>query len=771
MFTSVVGGHKREDVMLRSKYGKVDYRKEIIGVLVAGGLVFLALSLLSFNVTDSSWFYFSSEHQAVTNWCGIFGAYTSSLFLFLFGSSSYLLVLTSVFLLVKAFKNPSFFESRLCISMLPLLIFSSCALLHIHNFDFIVVNPGGLVGELLAKLFLPILGSVGSFFFFYLFFCMSILVFAEVSFLRFGMVLLEGCLQGLRYVARSCAEVVIGSFAYLFKRGTHEPKIERSAPIEKNVATDQLIGALAGLAKKAEPCSFNYPLIRVRAQKKKVLGRFDITFIRNTMFDEKLFLSGRFNTIIKRLAEYKNINRPEVSSYIFPVLQDGPRVKSEAVREDEYRERGKRLEEKLLRFGVKGNVVAIRPGPVITLFEYKPEIDSKISKIVALEDDLAMALTAVSIRIIAPIPGRNVVGFEISNQTRQDVFLSDVMKTAECKNDVLPLALGVDSTGKPVVQDLLKMPHVLVAGSTGSGKSVGLNSMIVSLLCCKRPDELKFILIDPKRLEFAPYADIPHLLFPIITNPRKAVPILKWVVQEMEDRYDMMAKEGVRSISDYHRLCQEKSGLVAMPFMVIVIDELADLMIVAGKDVETYIARIAQMARAAGIHMIVATQRPSVDVLTGVIKVNFPARMAFRVSSKIDSRTILDSSGAEKLLGRGDMLFLSSGSSSADRVHGAYVSTKQITDLADSLRAQQRAEYLDINEELRREGEELTDVIEDELYGEIKNFITSVDEVSISLLQRRYRIGFNRSARLIEQLERDGVVAPQQGGKMRKVVR
>ena len=449
--------------------------------------------------------------------------------------------------------------------------------------------------------------------------------------------------------------------------------------------------------------------------------------------------------------------------------------------EKECRERGQKLEEKLLHFGVKGKVVAIRPGPVITLFEYKPEIDSKISKIIALEDDLAMALTALSIRIVAPIPGRNVVGFEISNQQRHDVGLSEILnddllddfrkKTA--KDGGLPFGLGVDITGNPVMQNLIKMPHVLVAGSTGSGKSVGLNAILVSLLCGCRPDELKIILIDPKRLEFAPYDGIPHLLFPIVTSPHKAIPVLKWVVQEMEERYDIMAKNGVRNIVDYRRFYEknrDEKELRPMPFIVIIIDELADLMMVAGKDVETYIARTAQMARAAGIHMVVATQRPSVDVLTGMIKVNFPARIAFRVSSKIDSRTIIDESGAEKLLGRGDMLFLNSGSSATQRIHGAYVSTEQIVKLCDYLRAQQEVEYLDLNEELLRSKQSNND-FEDELYDEIKSFVLSVDEVSISLLQRRYRIGFNRSARLIEQLELDGILAPQQKGKMRKVIR
>ena len=434
--------------------------------------------------------------------------------------------------------------------------------------------------------------------------------------------------------------------------------------------------------------------------------------------------------------------------------------------------RGEKLEEKLERFGVKGKVSAIRPGPVITLFEYSPEIDTKISKIIALEDDLAMALKAMSIRIIAPIPGRNVVGFEISNQKRRTVYLSDVILKDEYKQfkGNIPLLLGVNIVGDPVIQDLVSMPHVLVAGSTGSGKSVGMNAMLIGMLCKFGPEKLKIVLIDPKRLEFAPYSDIPHLLFPIVTNPRQAAPVLKWLVQEMEERYEKMADAGVRNILEYQKVSKGRN-LEHMPFIVLMIDELADLMMVAGKEVETQIARIAQMARAAGMHMIVATQRPSVDVVTGLIKVNFPSRVAFRVSSKIDSRTIVDSSGAEKLLGKGDMLYMNSSSSELSRIHGVFVSDKQVDGLASYLKAQQKVKYLNLNDELKRVTAVDADQFEDELYDDILEFIKTRDEVSISMLQRQYRIGFNRSARIIEKLELDGLLAPAQGSKARKVLR
>ena len=468
-----------------------------------------------------------------------------------------------------------------------------------------------------------------------------------------------------------------------------------------------------------------------------------------------------------------------VISYRLPDLSMFEVTRSKAanqnVREEECREQAHCLEEKLHHFGVKGKVTAIRPGPVITLFEYKPEIDTKISRIMALGDDLALALRAMSIRIVAPIPGRSVVGFEIANKLRETVFLSDLLLHDEfSKCDMtLPLALGVDITGNPIIEDLIGMPHLLVAGSTGAGKSVGLNTMLMSLLCKLSPQQLRLILVDPKRLEFAPYKDIPHLLFPIVTNPRKVTPVLKWVVAEMERRYENMAQLGVRNLMDYQKMHAQKQpeDLPEMPFIIIMIDELADLMMVAGKEVELHITRIAQMARAAGIHMIVATQRPSVDVVTGIIKVNFPTRIAFRVSSRVDSKTILDGSGAEKLLGKGDMLFTNP-RGGLSRVHGAYVSDEEIHTLTDYLRTQQPSQYLDWEEIESVERASSDDSHEDdELYNQILVEVKKMDEVSISMIQRKFRIGFNRSARLIERLEMSGVIAPAQGSKPRKVLR
>lgn len=439
----------------------------------------------------------------------------------------------------------------------------------------------------------------------------------------------------------------------------------------------------------------------------------------------------------------------------------------------ELQDKAQLLTEKLERFGVSGTVTAIKRGPVVTLYEYQPHMDTKISKIIALEDDLALALQALSIRIIAPIPGRSVVGFEVANSERQAVTMAAIVHSDGFmkSNAQLPCVLGVDTTGDPMVADLARMPHLLIAGSTGSGKSVALNTLLTSLLCSRTPDECRLILIDPKRIEFAVYADIPHLLFPIVTDPRTASLVLKWVVKHMEERYTLLAQHGVRSSKEFNQ--RVHAGTIAessLPSLVVVIDELADLMITAGRDVEESIARIAQMARAAGIHLVVATQRPSVDVITGLIKVNFPSRMAFRVASRIDSRTILDTGGADKLLGKGDMLFLDGTSAQLQRLHGAYVSDDEIHAVVTQVKRARKPDYKDLQAELATIPNDAAPV-EDGLYHEVVSYLKEVDEISISLLQRKFRIGYNRSARLIDLLEQQGLIMPPDGARPRKVIR
>jgi S-DNA-T family DNA segregation ATPase FtsK/SpoIIIE len=451
------------------------------------------------------------------------------------------------------------------------------------------------------------------------------------------------------------------------------------------------------------------------------------------------------------------------------------------------------LEKKLADFGVGGSVVTVHPGPVITMYEFEPASGIKVNKIVGLADDLALALRALSVRIIAPLPGKSVVGIEVANADREVVYLRDLLENDRFRSSKsqLPVALGKDIFGNPVDADLAKMPHLLVAGATGTGKSVFLNALLCSILCRKAPDELKLLLVDPKLLELSVYAGIPHLIADVVTNPKRASAALAGVVRKMEERYHLMAALGVRSIQQFNERCQrevaagnltfrlkpkpgEAEGVEVpferLPYIVVIIDELADLMVVCAKDVEESLQRLAQMARAAGIHLVLATQRPSVDVLTGVIKANFPARISFQVSSRTDSRTILDQNGADSLLGSGDMLFLPPGTSKLQRLHGAFVTEEEVAKLTSFLRAQGRPAFdeqlvVEVpSDEPTLPGDEM-----DEMYDQAVRIVAETRNASISYIQRRLKVGYNRAARMVEQMEAEGVVGPQVGTKPREV--
>jgi S-DNA-T family DNA segregation ATPase FtsK/SpoIIIE len=452
------------------------------------------------------------------------------------------------------------------------------------------------------------------------------------------------------------------------------------------------------------------------------------------------------------------------------------------------------LEKKLLDFGVSGQVSTVHPGPVITMYEFEPGSGIKVNKIVGLADDLALALRALSVRIIAPLPGKSVVGIEVANQQRETVFIRDVLEaeTLRTSSSKLAIALGKDIFGNPACADLAKMPHLLVAGATGTGKSVFLNALLCSILCRATPDELKLLLIDPKLLELSIYGGIPHLMADVVTNPKRAAAALGGVVRKMEERYQMMAAVGVRSIAQFNS--RVKKELAAgnrtfrlrakpgeeegeevefrhLPYIVVVIDELADLMVVSSKDVEEALQRLAQMARAAGIHLVLATQRPSVDVLTGVIKANFPARISFQVSSRTDSRTILDQNGADHLLGQGDMLFLPPGTSKLQRMHGAFVSEDEVTALVKHLTGQGSPIFDDALIHAEEEAEAAADRGEevDEMFDRAVAIVADSRNASISYLQRRLKVGYNRAARMIEQMENEGMVGPQIGTRSREV--
>ncbi|MCX5924722.1 MAG: DNA translocase FtsK [Candidatus Dependentiae bacterium] len=767
--------------MLRPQYTHKSYMNEIKAVGLLGIAVFIACSLYSYNAHDCSFIHYSTRPIADThNWCGMVGAQCAAVLLYLFGAAAFLvcgLLMGGVYMLIK--KSSLIYEwDRVCAGV-GLLIVSAC-LCSMYQIDMAQSNfTGGLIGIRFMSLLYQLCDYVGGMVCAHVLLYMCLIIVCRFSFMgsvrgvikavrfccffvrkhqlfsriNYGACTVFGymrkpCLMSYRFIGTLLDGTAFEGTALMAPDGAYgadslESKLGRmqknaafipaqsAAPVTDSILTDEIAGAETVV--KAAP------------------------------------LSGHVSSEVAPMVDKQPVKYvlPPISFFI-----KGAPEKSDSALTQELEARARLLQEKLERFGIKGTIVAIKRGPVVTLFEYEPHIDAKLSKIIALEDDLAMALKALSIRILAPIPGRAVVGFEVANAKRVDVLLADTIHSREYTKHSghLPLILGQDTVGNTVIVDLVRMPHLLVAGSTGSGKSVGLNAMLISLLCARTPDELKLILIDPKRLEFTAYEDIAHLLFPIITNTKMAAPVLKWVARQMDERYEKMAACGARNIFDYNAQCDETGNVERMPFIVVMIDELADLMITVGREVEDSIARITQMARAAGIHLIVATQRPSVDVITGVIKVNFPSRISFRVTSRIDSRTILDCGGADKLLGRGDMLFLDSTTATLRRVHGAYVSDAEIAQVTGHIRSESTVNYFDIHTELAK-GQESLDAKDDALYGEVLHFLDEIESLSISSLQRKFKIGYNRSARIIDQLESTGRIMPTDGSKTRRVIK
>jgi DNA segregation ATPase FtsK/SpoIIIE, S-DNA-T family len=452
------------------------------------------------------------------------------------------------------------------------------------------------------------------------------------------------------------------------------------------------------------------------------------------------------------------------------LLSKGSQIENQ-IDNETYYNTSQELEQKLRNFGVSGKVVGISPGPVVTTYEYSPAPGVKINKIVGLADDLALGLRAQSVRVVGSVPGKAALGIEIPNEIRQIVYIRELIaaEAYRANSHKLAIALGLDVVGNLAMANLAKMPHLLIAGATGAGKSVGINTIIASILYNATPEEVRFLMVDPKRIELSGYEGIPHLLHPVVVDPKLASRALNWAVREMERRYRLLEEARVKSFDSYNDSSSEK-----LPYIVVIVDELADLMMVASKDVEAAIARLAQMARAAGIHLILATQRPSVDVLTGLIKANFPTRISFKVSSKIDSRTILDASGAEHLLGAGDMLFLAPGTAQVKRIHGAYISEKETSDIVEFWKKQGSSVYDDaIIQEIEKEddqdnGGESDDF--DERYDEAVALVTQSGQASISMVQRRLRVGYNRAARMIEMMEKEGVIGPADGAKPREVI-
>lgn len=752
---------------------------ELLVMASLGVLVFISLSLATSHAVDSSAFYFRARQLLVQNWAGQWGAYTAALIFYWLGSSAYAVLTVGWALWVQLIRHKVASWQQALVSFFSLStgFFMVAACLDSY---FSVSTISGLLGDYVISWGVPATGMVGAGIVGGSLIWLGICILYE---LPVSLYLKHGLLKVAMHAARAFKQSVVSvgaafKVAYIalekysfslrqvfFSQGYQKPipQVFNDQPVflapsqeQESLTLDQLVIPVVSKDEKVEEPD----VVRVVATKKRTIAvaKHSVTLLPQAV------IKAVVKKPAKESAEKKDPSYTLPDTKEFTVSEEYSSLKQKTLAEAQ--EKGKALQEKLAHFGIKGQLVGILPGPVITLFEYAPHIDSKISKIIALEDDLALALQAMSIRILAPIPGKNVVGFEISHQNRQPVSWSALAndETYTKTTQKLPLILGVDIAGRPAIEDLSTMPHLLIAGATGAGKSVAMHSLLTSLLCAKNPDELKLVLIDPKRLEFASYADIPHLLFPIVTQPRLAIKVLAWLVGEMERRYELMAKMGARNISDYRGEKGEK-----LPFIAVMIDELADLMMTAGKEVEHNLVRLAQMARASGIHLIVATQRPSVDVVTGLIKVNFPSRIAFRVSSKIDSRTIIDAGGAEKLLGRGDLLFMHPSQSHVRRLHGAFIAEDQIKAIVDHTKAQRAPDYISFDV-VEKSAQAAQDSESDELYDEVKQFIKTLDEISISMLQRHYRIGFNRSARIIERLEMDGRLAPSVGAKPRKII-
>ena len=706
-------------------------RKEIYGIILFFLVVFSLISLLSYSPEDPSINNARAAGQ-IHNLFGVVGAHVSGLLIGLFGLGAFWIPIILLLASIHFFGNH---PNRAMISTLIggiILVVVTGSLLSIRQNYFILFgskfSAGGIVGIPFKAFLVKYTNYAGSLIILVLMWIIGFILTTGFSLVTFGK-----RFWGWMNVAGDSTKTI-----YL-KRKERKEKAKKRAHVDKDKIAKR---AKKIKIKKTDP----KPIKAVPPPKQEV---FDF------MKSGKGFQVPPFNILED---------------------PDNPPASSDA---DNLRMQSQLLEKKLEDFGVRGKVVAVSPGPVITTFEYEPAAGVKINKIVNLSDDLALALRAISIRIVAPIPGKAAVGIEVPNVTREMVRFKEIVASSvfDKSKSKLTICLGKDIVGNPVVAELEKMPHLLIAGATGTGKSVALNAMICSLLYKATPDEVKLIMVDPKRIELSSYDGIPHLITPVVIDAKKATNALFWAVREMERRYELLSEKNCRNIGQYNKKIEKEGkpdaedGNQKLPYVVIIIDELADLMMLASRDVEITLTRLAQMARAAGIHLILATQRPSVDVLTGIIKANFPTRLTFQVSSKTDSRTIIDTNGAENLLGSGDMLFLPPGTAKLQRIHGAYLSEEELVQITRFLRAQAKPEYDEhVTEAVAADAEASEDQEYDERYDEAVALITKTGQASISMIQRHLRIGYNRAARIIEVMEKEGVVGPSDGVKPREVL-
>ena len=618
----------------------------------------------------------------------------------------------------------------------------------------------GVIGGFIVSALKEVIGAIGTAVAILMIFIISLgLAFRENFIIVLRKAFVDKEPNGYEEKSRSVKEV----------RARQIPKIERKKPKAEEIKEEELIDAQ--VLNDDEPNLDSGPEFEPEPEMEPAQESRPATIggveILNEVAENKKLLDQ---------IERGKVEKPK--DFVLPPLKflNDPPKRSHNINEAEIDQQISNLLDKLRKFKIDGDVVRTYTGPIVTTFEFRPAPHIKVSKILTLQDDLAMALKAQTIRIQAPIPGKDVVGIEVPNQNLETIYLKEILESEVFKNASSPLtmALGKDIVGAPFVTDLKKLPHLLIAGTTGSGKSVGINAMLLSLLYRNSPQTLRLMMIDPKMLEFSIYNDIPHLLTPVITEAKKAITALSNMVAEMERRYKIMSQTRTKNIESYNEKMKSEGG-EQFPYIVVIIDELADLMMTSGKDVELYIGRLAQMARASGIHLIVATQRPSVDVVTGLIKANLPSRISYRVGQRIDSKVILDQMGAESLLGRGDMLFTPPGSPGVIRLHAPFASEKEIETIVNFLKEQQDVIYDEkfLAEEGSSAGSAAGALGEDELdelYEEAKEIILSEQKTSISYLQRRLKIGYNKAANIIEQMEKMGVLSPVNAKGQREIL-
>ncbi len=701
-------------------------------------LVFL--SLISYSPQDISAIS-APKPVSISNFIGITGAYIAFGLFFLLGYAAYFIPFYLFFL---GWAELEFlrFHGLGRNKIVNTIAFIFCALFLaafiglFFNQNTEVFGAGGLAGFLLSNFFKKYLGPTGAF-------ITVSLILAINAILLFGFFFMDS-LKFLKDLNSKLLNFTERTFSN-FKKRREKKKEVNFEPQPKLKNKSPQIKVYQPKSKSREPAG-EFPSFATEKIKEKVSPG-----LKAKDRDEKTISKESFDSANYKLPRLDLLKEPPSADY----SETKESIKANI----------KKLEKSLLDFGVEAEVVSVQKGPVVTMYELSPQAGTKIQKISSLSDDIALSMKSSRVRIVAPLPGRGTVGIEIPNSYKHLVHLREVLEEKKfMKTDSkLTLAIGKDASGNPVISDLGEMPHLLIAGATGAGKTVCVNSLISSLLFKAKPDQLKFILVDPKMVELTPFADIPHLIHPIISKAKKAFAALNWTVGEMEQRYKMLAKEGARNIDAYNRRADKK-----MPYIIIVIDELADLMTVARESIETAIQRLAQLSRAVGIHLILATQRPSVDVITGVIKANFPSRISFKVSSRVDSRTVLDSMGAEKLLGKGDLLFLQPGAIKLTRCQGSFIDDQDIEELANFCRNQGAPVYEEsITEEEKKQRMNLGT---DELFDDAVRLILQTNQASASLLQRRMRIGYTRAARLLDLMEQAGIVGPFCGSKARDIL-